>query len=263
MTDPLLRLQDLVVEFPDPHRRHQTVRAVDQVSLTIGRGEILGLVGKSGSGKTTLAKTVLRLYRPRSGRIELGGVDITHLNEPRLRPMRRQAQMVFQDPLSSFNPRHTISRAIAIPLLLHRICTRSALRDSVARILADVGLPSSFASRYPHQLSGGQLQRAAIGRALALSPALIVADEAVSKLDVSVRAQILNLLKRVHAERGLSLLFITHDLHVARFLSDRIGIMQGGRLLEIGPTKEVFARPVHDYTRTLLGTIAPIPEPVA
>jgi ABC-type oligopeptide transport system ATPase subunit len=263
MTDPLLRLRDLVVEFPDSHRRHQTVRAVDRVSLTIEHGEILGLVGESGSGKTTLAKTVLRLYRPRQGSIELGGVDVTHLNEAQLRPMRRQAQMVFQDPLSSFNPRHTIGRAISIPLLLHRLCSPSFLRESVLRILSDVGLPESFAGRYPHQLSGGQLQRAAIGRALAVSPTLIVADEAVSKLDVSVRAQILNLLQRLHAERGLSLLFITHDLHVARFLSDRIGIMRGGRLLEIGPTREVFARPASDYTRTLFGTIAPIAEPVA
>ncbi|MBV9785683.1 MAG: ABC transporter ATP-binding protein [Acidisphaera sp.] len=246
MTEPLLRLEELVVEFADPHRR---VRAVDGVSLEIGAGDILGLVGESGSGKTTLAKTVLRLYRPHSGRILLQGRDITHLGEAALRPLRRHAQMVFQDPLSSFNPRHTIGRALAIPMRLHGVAR------PVPDVLADVGLPAGFADRYPHQLSGGQLQRAAIGRALSLSPALIVADEAVSKLDVSVRAQILNLLRRVHAERGVSLLFITHDLHVARFLCHRIGVMRAGRLLEIGPTAQVFASPAHEYTRTLLGTI--------
>lgn len=263
MTEPLLRIDDLVVEFPDPHRPGMHVRAVDGVSLTLDRGEILGLVGESGSGKTTLAKTVLRLYRPHAGRILLAGADVTGLNEARLRPVRRQAQMVFQDPLSSFNPRHTISRAISAPMLLHRVCARGAVRAEIERILSDVGLQPDFASRYPHQLSGGQLQRAAIGRALSLSPSLVVADEAVSKLDVSVRAQILNLLKRLHAERGLSLLFITHDLHVARFLSHRIGVMRAGKLLEIGPTKDVFARPTHDYTRMLLGTIGPLTERAA
>jgi peptide/nickel transport system ATP-binding protein/oligopeptide transport system ATP-binding protein len=163
-------------------------------------------------------------------------------------------QMVFQDPLSSFNPRHSIGRAIAMPLRLHRLCARSAEPAAVCRILADVGLPAEFRHRYPHEMSGGQLQRAAIGRALALSPALIVADEAVSKLDVSVRAQVLNLLRRVHAERGLALLFITHDLHVARFLCHRIGVMRGGKLLEIGPTEQIYTAPQHDYTRALLAT---------
>ncbi len=263
MTEPLLRIEDLVVEFPDPHRPGMRVRAVDGVSLTLDRGEILGLVGESGSGKTTIAKTVLRLYRPHAGRILLDGAEVTKLNEAQLRPVRRQAQMVFQDPLSSFNPRHTIGRALSTPMLLHHVCPRRAVRTEVERILSDVGLPASFATRYPHQLSGGQLQRAAIGRALSLSPSLVVADEAVSKLDVSVRAQILNLLKRLHAERGLSLLFITHDLHVAQFLSHRIGVMRAGKLLEIGPTNEVFAHPVHDYTRMLLGTIGPLAEKAA
>ena len=255
MTDPLLRIDDLVVEFPDPNHQGKRLRAVDGVSLSLGRGDILGLVGESGSGKTTLAKAALRLYRPQSGRIELAGTNVTYLNETALRPIRHHAQMVFQDPFSSFNPRHTIGRAIMLPLMQHKICTRQTLRSTIEHVLSDVGLPENFADRYPHQLSGGQLQRAAIGRALSLSPALVVADEAVSKLDVSVRAQILNLLKRLHQERGLSLLFITHDLHVARFLCHRIGVMRAGRLLEIGPTQELFAHPTHDYTRTLLGTI--------
>jgi len=255
MTEPLLRVENLVVDFPDPHRSGHRVRALDDVSLTMHEGEILGLVGESGSGKTTLAKTVLRLYRPSEGRIALNGVDIACLDEAQLRPYRRRAQMVFQDPLSSFNPRHTIGAAITTPLLLHRVCTKPVARSVVERILADVGLPAGFASRYPHQLSGGQLQRAAIGRALALSPALLVADEAVSKLDVSVRAQILNLLKRVHANHNLSLLFITHDLHVTKFLCHRIGVMHRGKLLEIGQTSEMFARPSNEYTRSLLQTI--------
>jgi len=258
MTEPLLTLDRLTVEFPDPHRRGARMRAVDDVSLTLQAGEILGLVGESGSGKTTLGKTLLRLCAPRSGRILLRGTDISHLAEGALRPHRRQMQMVFQDPLSSFNPRQTIGAALAVPLRLHRLCPPDRIAAAVESLLADVGLPKDFSRRFPHQLSGGQLQRAAIGRALVLSPALIVADEAVSKLDVSVRAQILNLLRRVHAEKGLSLLFITHDLHVARFLCHRIAVMRRGRLVEIGPTARLFAAPEHAYTKALLGTVAPV-----
>jgi ABC-type oligopeptide transport system ATPase subunit len=257
MTD-LLRIEDLVVAFADRHRPGGMLRAVDGVSLSIGTGEILGLVGESGSGKTTLGKALLRLYEPASGRILLGGVDLTHLNERALRPHRRQLQMVFQDPLSSFNPRHTIGEAIATPLRLHRLCAAEEVAAEVGRILRDVGLNETFMGRYPNQMSGGQLQRAAIGRALAVSPALIVADEAVSKLDVSVRAQVLNLLRTIHAQRGLSMLFITHDLHVARFLCHRIGVMQAGRLVEIGATDEVYGQPRHAYTQALLATIAPM-----
>jgi ABC-type oligopeptide transport system ATPase subunit len=256
MTEVLLSAEDLVVAFKDAHHARGVNVAVDGVSLQIGKGEIFGLVGESGSGKTTLGKTLLRLNEPRAGRIRLDGVDLTHLSEGQLRPYRRRMQMVFQDPLSSFNPRRTIGQAIADPMRLHRLHPRAGIGAEVARVLADVGLPESFASRYPHQMSGGQLQRAAIGRALALDPDIIIADEAVSKLDVSVRAQVLNLLRTIHARRGLSLLFITHDLHVARYLCHRIGVMRAGRLLECGPTAEVFARPRDDYTRTLLGTIS-------
>ncbi|PZW46814.1 peptide/nickel transport system ATP-binding protein/oligopeptide transport system ATP-binding protein [Humitalea rosea] len=255
MRDPLLSIEDLVVEFRDPHRPGGVLRAVDGVSLTIAPGEILGLVGESGSGKTTLGKTILRLYEPREGRLRLKGLDITHLDEAGLRPHRRAMQMVFQDPLSSFNPRHTVGEALAVPLRLHRLCAPSDLAARVARSLEEVGLRPDFADRYPHQMSGGQLQRAAIGRALTLSPELIVADEAVSKLDVSVRAQILNLLRAVQARTGLAMVFITHDLHVARFLCHRIAVMHFGKLLEIGPTEDVFQHPQHDYTRALLGTL--------
>jgi len=250
MPEPLAELLKLSVRFRDPHRPEGVVRAVDNVSLTIAPGEILGLVGESGSGKTTLGKTLLRLHEPSSGRILLRGKDITHLGEAALRPHRRAMQMVFQDPLSSFNPRHSIGAAIATPLLLHRVCprTRSGCRPASVRA-------TRTSSR------GGQLQRAAIGRALAMAPALIVADEVVSKLDVSVRAQILNLLRAVQAQNGLAMLFITHDLHVARFLCHRIGVMHLGKLLEIGPTERIFSDPAHDYTRALIGTLHGIGTP--
>ncbi|WP_431285679.1 ATP-binding cassette domain-containing protein [Humitalea sp. 24SJ18S-53] len=261
MTEALLRLEDLSVHFPDPHRPGGVVKAVDGVSLEIAPGEILGLVGESGSGKTTLGKTLLRLHASQGGRILLQGRDITHLGDAALRPHRRAMQMVFQDPLSSFNPRHTIGQAIATPLLLHSLCPRREVPARVAGLMEDVGLPASFAARYPHQLSGGQLQRAAIGRALALSPSLLVADEAVSKLDVSVRAQILNLLRATQRRAGLAMLFITHDLHVARFLCHRVGVMHFGKLLEIGPTEQIFRAPAHDYTRALIGTLRDLPVP--
>ncbi len=254
----LVALDELVVEFAARSPAlgaSRRFRAVDGVSLEIRAGEVLGLVGELGSGKTTVGKTLLRLYEPAGGRIAFRGVDISHLPERKLKPFRRHLQMIFQDPLSSLNPRHTVGRALEIPLLLHRLCTRPALAAEVARILATVGLPPAFAGRYPHELSGGQLQRVAIGRALTLEPALIVADEAVSKLDVSVRAQILNLFKEVQERLGLALLFITHDLHVARYISDRIGVMYFGKLVELAPTEELFAHPRHPYTEALLATL--------
>ena len=255
---PLMRLEDLSVEFANRSWERgvpRRFRAVDRVSLDIRAGEVLGLVGESGSGKTTIAKTLLRLHEPEGGRIWFRGVDITHLSERHLRPYRRNLQMIFQDPLSSLNPRHTVGRALEIPLLLYKLCQRGAVREDVGRILASVGLSQTLYDRFPHELSGGQLQRVAIGRALTLSPALIVADEAVSKLDVSVRAQILNLFKEVQARLNLSLLFITHDLHVARYLCDRIGVMYFGKLVELGPTGKIFTAPRHPYTQALLGTI--------
>jgi ABC-type oligopeptide transport system ATPase subunit len=255
MTDPLLRIEDLTVRFPDLHREGGVLTALDSISLEVAPGEILGVVGESGSGKTTLGKTALRLYEPADGRILLRGRDIAHLSEAELRPHRRSMQMVFQDPLSSFNPRQTIATAIATPLLLHKLCPKAEVQARVLAILDEVGLPAAFAPRFPHQMSGGQLQRAAIGRALALSPELIVADEAVSKLDVSVRAQILNLLRDVQRRANLAMIFITHDLHVARFLCHRVAVMHFGKLLEIGPTEDIFERPQHEYTRALIGTL--------
>jgi len=254
----LLRLDDLVVEFAIRHRGPGTprrFRAVDGVSLEIRSGEVLGLVGESGSGKTTIGKTLLRLYEPSAGQITFRGADITHMREGLLKPFRRDLQLIFQDPLSSLNPRHTVGEALAVPLLLHRICGRTAVSSEVGRILTSVGLSPAMRDRYPHELSGGQLQRVAIGRALALSPALIVADEPVSKLDVSVRAQILNLFKDIQERIGLSLLFITHDLHVARYLCHRIGVMYFGKLVELAPTETLFNAPRHPYTEALLGTL--------
>ncbi len=255
MADParvLIEANDLVVTFG-----HGTgaFRAVDGVSLTIAHGEVLGLVGESGSGKTTIAKAILRLYAPSSGSLRFDGTDITSLRERALRPLRRQMQMVFQDPLSSFNPRVRIADAVALPLRMHGALPSQEVPQKVLELLSRVGLGPQFAARYPHEMSGGQLQRVAIARALATSPRLIVADEAVSKLDVSVRAQILNLLRDVQAASGVALLFITHDLRVARYLCNRIGVMFFGRLVEIGSTEEIFAQPRHPYTRALLATL--------
>jgi ABC-type oligopeptide transport system ATPase subunit len=247
---PLLEVGDLVVAFPS--RGAKSFRAVDGVSLSLKAGEVLGLVGESGSGKTTLGKTVLRLYRPSAGRIVMGGEDITTRGERALRPLRRDMQMVFQDPLSSFNPRGRIEEALAIPLRLHRVAPPKDIPDRVGELLRRVGLPASFGSRFPHELSGGQLQRVAIARALCLSPKLVVADEPVSKLDVSVRAQILNLFRDMQQETGVGMLFITHDLRVARYLCDRIAVMYLGMIVEMGATEELFTAPKHEYTRALL-----------
>ncbi|MEQ1612959.1 MAG: ABC transporter ATP-binding protein [Hyphomicrobiaceae bacterium] len=251
---PLVDASNLVVSFKQSGGGG-VFRAVDGVTLAIAPGEVVGIVGESGSGKTTLAKTILRLYQPSGGSLRFDEQDITNLGESALRPIRRQMQMVFQDPLSSFNPRVRIGDAIALPLRLHRRGNAHEISAKVKSLLAQVGLGSQYIGRYPHEMSGGQLQRVAIARALAVEPRLIVADEAVSKLDVSVRAQILNLLRDVQASTGVALLFITHDLRVARYLCDRIGVMFFGRLVELGATEDVFAKPRHPYTRALLSTL--------
>lgn len=221
--------------------------AVDHVDLAVSKGEILGIVGESGSGKTTICKAALGLYPMAGGAVTLDG-QATDLRDGAM-------QMVFQDPLSSLNPRQTIAQALAVPLRLHGLAQRADLDDKIDALLKDVGLGAQFRNRFPHELSGGQLQRAAIARALATRPRVLFADEAVSKLDVSVRAQILNLLKRLRDTHHLTIVFVTHDLHVARFLCDRIAIMYFGKLLEVGPTRAVYADPKHPYTRELLGTL--------
>lgn len=220
--------------------------AVDRVSLDVRKGEILGIVGESGSGKTTICKAALGLHAISGGTITQDGRALA-LNDGSL-------QMVFQDPLSSLNPRHTIGHAVEVPLRLHGT-EPGDLARRVEELLGDVGLPPQFRNRYPHQLSGGQLQRVAIARALATGPRVLFADEAVSKLDVSVRAQVLNLLKRLRDSHDLTIVFVTHDLHVARFLCDRIAVMYFGKLLEIGPTRDIYDKPCHPYTEALLGTL--------
>ena len=233
--------------------RPPTFRAVAEAGLAVARGEVVGLVGESGSGKTTLGRTALRLHEPSEGAVLFDGADITHLREARLRPVWRRMALVFQDPLSSFNPRHSIGAALAAPL--HVAGERADVPGRVAAALARVRLPAEAAGRFPHQLSGGQLQRAALARALMLSPAFLVADEAVSKLDVSVRSQVLNLFRDVQAATGVAVLFITHDLHVARFVCDRVAVMFFGRIVESAPARELFRAPRHPYTRALLATL--------
>ncbi len=252
--DPFLRFDDVVVSFAtgtgliSQLRGRSTVfNAVDHVDLAVSRGEILGVVGESGSGKTTICKAALGLHPMASGTVTLDGAPLD-LSSGAM-------QMVFQDPLSSLNPRHTVAQALAIPLRLHGLAGKKDMDSDIDALLVDVGLGAQFKDRFPHELSGGQLQRAAIARALATQPKVLFADEAVSKLDVSVRAQILNLLKRLRDTHDLTIVFVTHDLHVARFLCDRIAIMYFGKLLEVGPTRAVYADPRHPYTQELLGTL--------
>ena len=261
-TSTLLDIRNLVVRFRTRRGLGQLlsdkpahITAVDDVSIAIERGEIYGLVGESGSGKTTLGKAILRLVDVASGQIRFDGHDLVAYPERKLRPFRRRIQTVFQDPLSSLNPRHRVASAIATPLALHQIVPASEIDATTDAILERVGLSPVFRERYPHELSGGQLQRVAIGRALALDPTFLIADEAVSKLDVSVRAQILNLFKDIQQTSGVTILFITHDLHVARYLCTRIGVMYFGKLVEYGPTEQLYSAPRHPYTRALLSTI--------
>ncbi len=254
---PLLQVRDLAVTFKPGgmswlSRGRSPHRAVDGVSFTLRRGETVGIVGESGSGKTTVGRTILRLQAASAGQVLLDGEDITAVSGSRLRALRRRMQMVFQDPLSSLNPRQTIRTALATPLRVHRLCPRDEIAERVARMLRRVGLPEAAADRYPHELSGGQVQRVAIGRALLLSPGLLLADEAVSKLDVSVRAQVLNLFKDIQEEHRLGVIFITHDLDVARFLSDQVLVMYFGQVVECGPPDILTAAPLHPYTRALV-----------
>lgn len=227
------------------------------LSFTIPKGAVVGIVGGSGSGKSTLGRALVRLLEPSGGAIRFDGTDITHLPEPALRPLRRRMQMIFQDPMSSLNPRHRVGTIIAEPLRLHRF---DAIPDRVARALDHVGLPQSFASRYPHELSGGQRQRIGIARAIALEPDFILADEIVSGLDVSSQAQVLNLLERLVADLGLTLAFISHDLSVIRRLCQRTIVLYRGAIVEDRPTADLFADPQAAYTRELLEAI-PLPDP--
>jgi oligopeptide/dipeptide ABC transporter ATP-binding protein len=236
-------------------RQVGAVKAVDGVSLHIGPGETLGLVGESGCGKSTLGKAVVRLLKPTSGSIGFNGTDITRMSQRALRPLRRDFQMIFQDPVESLDPRMSVRSIIEEPLLIHRIGSRSDRVRMVNELLDRVGLPSSAAERYPFEFSGGQRQRIGIARALALKPKLIVCDEPVSALDVSIQSQILNLLVELQRELGLSYLFIAHDLSVVKHVSDRVAVMYLGKIVELAPSESIYRDPRHAYTKALLSAI--------
>ena len=262
---PLVELDDLRVWFPIKKgvlldRHVGDVKAVDGVSLTIGRGETVGLVGESGCGKSTVGRAMLRLYEPTGGRVLFEGQDTTHMSDSQLRPLRRRMQMVFQDPFASLNPRHSVGRTIAEPLRVHGIAKGGEASARVREILEVVGLPPDAANRYPHEFSGGQRQRVGLARALSLNPSLVVCDEPVSALDVSIQAQIVNLLEHLQKEFGLTYLFIAHDLAVVRHISDRIAVMYLGKIVEVAPADDLYDNPLHPYTLTLLSAI-PIPDP--
>lgn len=257
---PLLQVRDLVKHFPQGglFRPRPPVRAVDGVSFAVPEGKTVALVGESGSGKSTVGRTLLRLMEPTSGSAEFEGRDLFRLGAAELRATRRRMQIVFQDPQSSLDPRMTLGQSIAEGIEIHRLARGADVGRRVSALLEEVGLDRSFAARYPHECSGGQRQRVGIARALAVEPGFIVLDEPVSALDVSVQAQVINLLADLQRSRGLSYLFIAHDLAVVRQLSHEVLVMYLGRLVETGPTEEVLARPKHPYTKALL---AAVPEP--
>ncbi|MGI6496598.1 MAG: ABC transporter ATP-binding protein [Kiritimatiellia bacterium] len=261
---PLLRIRDLRTWYPLKKgllaRTVGHVKAVDGVSFDLADGEVLGLVGESGCGKTTLARTILRLEKPRSGTVELDGQDILPLRGAALRDIRRQIQVVFQDPLASLNPRLTVLELVTEAAVVHGLVPRDGRREAAARLLADVGMAPDALDRYPHAFSGGQRQRICIARALSLRPRLLLCDEAVSSLDLLVRAQVLNLLMELKERHGLSYLFITHDIGVVAHLADRIAVMHRGRIVEQGPAEELLSRPRHPYTQKLLSAVSPAPE---
>jgi len=249
------------LEVVDLVKHFGPVRAVDGVSLTVGTGEVLGLVGESGSGKSTLGRCVTRLVPITSGTVTINGTDVSRLGRRSLRPLRRDFNIVFQDPASSLNPRMTVADIIAEPLRLHRIDTRSRRDERVNDLLDQVGLRPEVGRRYPHELSGGQRQRVSLARALSAGPSLLVADEPTSALDVSVQAAVLNLIGRLQAELGFACLFITHDLAAVEFLAQRVAVMYLGKLVEVADRSGLFAAPRHPYTQALLSA-APVPDPV-
>jgi peptide/nickel transport system ATP-binding protein len=252
----LLAVEDLSSHYPT---RRGLVRAVEGVSLHVERGETVGLVGESGCGKSTLAKAILGLAPVTAGRVRLDGQDIAGLPDAALRPFRRRMQMIFQDPFGSLNPRHVVRDILTGPLVVHGVGTGATDRAArVAEVLAAVGLPPDAAQRYPHEFSGGQRQRIGIARALVLRPDLVICDEPVSALDLSIQAQILNLMVRLRQEFGLSYLFVSHDLSVVRYFTDRVLVMYLGRIVESAPVETLFERPLHPYTRALMDAV---PDP--
>lgn len=263
MTEPILSVRNLCKHYPVYsqglfQKRIGLVKACDDISFDVASGETLGIVGESGSGKTTLGRAILRATRPTSGNVIFNDgspVDLTTLSEPELRPLRPKLQMIFQDPFSSLNPRWTVQQIIAEPLIIHRLAKGRELEDRVVAMMRRVGIRPEYRARYPHAFSGGQRQRIGIARALILHPKLIVADEAVSALDVSVQAQVINLLADLQQEFSLTILFVAHDLAVVRHISDRVLVMTGGKVVESAETERLFEAPQHPYTRKLLDAI--------
>ncbi|PJZ02200.1 ABC transporter ATP-binding protein [Bacillus vallismortis] len=261
--EPLVEVKHLKKIFSDSSglfKKSKAVRAVDDISFTINRGETFGLVGESGCGKSTTGRMLMKLLEPTEGSILFNGQDITNMNEKDVRNLRKDFQMVFQDPYASLNPRMRVKEIIEEPLIVHGLMTSSERERKVHQLLDTVGLSRQHGSRFPHEFSGGQRQRIGIARALAVNPKLIIADEAVSALDVSIQSQILNLMKDLQKEFGLTYLFIAHDLSVVDFISDRIGVMYLGKLVEVGDRDSIIQNPKHPYTKALLSAV-PIPDP--
>ncbi len=268
-TLPLLRVQELCKFFPIfskgfVRKKVSEIRAVDHVSFDLYPGETLGLVGESGSGKTTCARTILRALNPTSGRVifqaDRGEIDLAQLPDKELKPLRQEMQMIFQDPFSSLNPRMTVGDIVAEPLVIHRLAKGKELEEMVVQILEKVGLTGEHRQRYPHAFSGGQRQRIGIARALIMNPKLVVADEAVSALDVSVQAQVINLLQDLQDELDLTYIFVAHDLSVVKHICSRVAVMYLGKIVEYGDTEQIFDNPQHPYTIKLLSAI-PSPDP--
>jgi oligopeptide/dipeptide ABC transporter ATP-binding protein len=264
MNAPLLEVEDIGRQFVARRsvlgRPTAIVTAVDRVSFSLEAGKTLAIVGESGSGKSTLGRLVLRLVDPSAGRIRFDGRDVTTLKEHELKPLRRDAQIIFQDPYASLNPRMTIGQVLVEPLALHDVVPPSRRAERVSELLRLVGLDPRVTRRYPHEFSGGQRQRIVIARALAVEPKLIVCDEPVSALDVSIQSQILNLILRLCRERELTMIFISHDISVVKYISDRIAVMYLGRLVELGPAADIVERPLHPYTKALVSAV-PVPDP--
>jgi oligopeptide transport system ATP-binding protein len=262
----LLRVEDLMMHFPIYRgvfqRQVGAVRAVDGISFDIKRGETLGLVGESGCGKSTTGRTILQLYKPTAGRVTFDGVDLVSLKGEGMRQMRRKMQMIFQDPYASLNPRMTVGQLVGEPLMVHNVATAQEIQERVQHLLELVNLNPSFASRYPHEFSGGQRQRIGVARALALQPSFVICDEPISALDVSIQAQVVNLLEELQEQFNLTYLFIAHDLSMVRHISDRVAVMYLGVIVELASRDELYAKPLHPYTRALLSAV-PIPDPVA
>jgi oligopeptide transport system ATP-binding protein len=264
--EALLEVINLKMHFPITRglllqRNVGWIRAVDDVSLTVRRGETLGLVGESGCGKTTVGRTILQLYRPTAGRVLFRGQDLARMGGEEIRRVRRHVQMIFQDPYASLNPRMTVADIVGEPLRVHGVGSGSERLKRVRELLELVGLSAAFVRRYPHEFSGGQRQRIGIARALALNPSFVVCDEPISALDVSIQAQIVNLLERLQEEMDLTYLFIAHDLSVVRHISDRVAVMYLGKIVEIADWRAIYEAPLHPYTRALLSAV-PVPDPI-